>query len=227
MKLSELAESSGASASTLKHWIRVGVLPAGRLRNKTTAVYDQSHLDRALLIRAMREEHGASLDEVRTLTTLIDTEGTTTVEVMNACQEFIWGIPNDVATDDAYEPFRERTYELMRRRGWRGYPGAAERGMTHALAVASEVGLDYDVERLMEYADAVEPLATKHVAALGPGSADVIARRMLAVVTARARQLLAISNLAHAAVSVRGAIERGDLPPQAAMPPAPEATKAS
>ena len=220
MKLSELAESSGASASTLKHWIRVGVLPAGRLKNKTTAVYEQSHLDRALLIRTMREDHGASLDEVRTITELIDDAATPTIEVMNACQAFIWGIPADVATDPSYEPFRQRTHELMRRRGWRGYPGAAERGLAHALAVASEVGLDYDVDVLMDYADAVEPLASNHIAALGPGSADVIARRMLAVVTARARQLLAISNLAHAAASVRAAIDRGDLPPQAAMPPA-------
>lgn len=218
MKLSELAETSGASASTLKHWIRVGILPAGRLRNQTTAIYDQPHLDRALLIRTMREDHGASIDEVRAITSLID-EGAAVVEVMNACQAFIWGTPADVATDPAYEPYRQRTHELMRRRGWRGYPGAAERGMAHALAVASEVGLDYDVDVLMEYADAVEPLANRHVAALGPGSADVIARRMLLVVTARARQLLAISNLAHAAASLRAATERGDLPAGVAMPP--------
>ncbi len=219
MKLSELAESSGASASTLKHWIRVGVLPAGTLRNKTTAVYDQQHLDRALLIRAMREKHGASLDDVRTITTVIDSNAPV-VEVMNACQAFIWGTPTDVDTDPLYTRYRARAHELMRRRGWQGYQGAAERGMAHALAQAAEVGLDYDVDRLMEYADAVEPLAARHVAALGPGSPDVIAARMLAVVTARARQLLAVSNLAHAAVSLRAAIERGDVPPGIAMPPA-------
>ena len=39
MKLSRLAELSGVSTTTLKHWIRVGIMPAGRLRNVTTAVY--------------------------------------------------------------------------------------------------------------------------------------------------------------------------------------------
>lgn len=219
MKLSELAESSGASASTLKHWIRVGVLPAGKLRNQTTAVYEQQHLDRALLVRAMREDHGASIEEIRRITSLID-GGAPTVEVMNACQAFIWGTPDDVTTDPAYEPYRRRTHELMRRREWRGYPGAAERGMAHALAMAAEAGMDYDVDTLMAYADAIEPLAARHVAALGPGSADVIARRMLVVVNARAKQLLAISNLAHAAASLRAAVERGDVPPGIAMPPA-------
>lgn len=228
MKLSELAAHSGASKTTLKHWIRIGIMPAGRLKNRTTAVYEKRHVDRARLILVMRDVFGASTTTIRTLTDLIDTEGISPLEVMNACQALAHGTPADLATDPAYADYRERSHELMRRRDWRGYPGAAERGLAHALSQAAQVGLDYDVETLMEYADALEPFATRNVAELGPdGSPDEVARRMLLAVNARARQLVAVSSLAHAAASVRLAIERGHAPSDMAMPPAAGAAGAA
>lgn len=221
MKLSALAARSGVSTTTLKHWIRVGMMPAGSLKNRTTAAYDQRHVDRAKLILVLRDMYGASTTAILSLTSLIDAPGVTTLDVMNACQEFALGVPEDIAGDPAYAEFRERTHELMRRRDWRGYPGAAERGLTFALAQASEVGLDYAVDTLMRYADALEPLADGNVAALRPdGSPDEVARRMLLAVNARARQLVAVSSLAHAAASVRSAIERGAAPADIAKPPA-------
>lgn len=220
MKLSELATHSETSTTTLKHWIRVGILPPGQLKNATTAVYEQRHVERARLIVVLRDVYGASTTAIRALTDLIDA-GASTLDVMNACQTFVLGAPEDLASDPAYAEYRERTYELMRQRDWRGYPGAAERGLAHALAQAAEVGLDYDVETLMEYADALEPFAQRNVAVLGPtGSPDEVARRMLLAVNARARQLVAVSSLAHAAASVRSAIARGAAPPDLAAPPA-------
>ncbi|MFD5213813.1 MerR family transcriptional regulator [Microbacterium sp. NPDC058345] len=221
MKLSELAAQSGVRTSTLKHWIRVGILPPGELRNKTTAVYEQHHVDRAQLILLMRDDFRASVADIRALTSLIDDKDADTLEVMNACQAFALGTPADIADAPELAPFRERTHELMRRRDWRGYPGAAEQGLAHALWQAAAVGLDYDVDELMEYADALEPLAGRNVAALGPtGSRDQIARRMLLAVHARARQLQAVSSLAHAAASIRAAIEREHAPADIARPPA-------
>ena len=219
MKLNELAAESGVSTTTLKHWIRVGILPAGRLRNRTTAVYEQSHVDRARLIVVLRDSYNASTEAIRSLTDVIDSD-VPTLEVMNACQAFALGISEDAASDPDHDVFRERTHELMRRRDWRGYPGAAEQGLALALAEASAVGLDYDVDELMDYADALEPLAGRNIAALQPdGSRDEVARRMLLAVHARARQLVAVSSLAHAAASIRSAIDRGVAPADLAKPP--------
>ncbi|HTN56274.1 MAG TPA: MerR family transcriptional regulator [Microbacterium sp.] len=221
VKLSELAKRSGISTTTLKHWMRVGILPAGRLRNRTTAVYEERHVDRVRLILTLREVHRASIAEIRSLTVVIDAEDSSILEVMNACQAFVLRVPDVVADDPDLAEYRERTFQLMRQRDWRGYPGAAERGLAYALAHAADVGLDYDIDELMEYADALEPLAGRNVAALGPmGSPDEVARRMLLAVDARARQLVAVSSLAHAAASIRSAIERGDAPADIAMPPA-------
>ncbi|SJN45252.1 Regulatory protein, MerR [Microbacterium esteraromaticum] len=220
MKLSRLADESGVRTTTLKHWIRVGILPPGTLRNRTTASYTQRHVERARLIVVLRDSYDASTTAIKKLTALIDSAGVTTLEVMNACQAFALGTPEDIASDPEYAEYRERTYELMRRRDWRGYPGAAEQGLAHALWQAASVGLDCDLDELMAYADALEPLAGRNILALGPtGSPDEIARRMLLAVSARARQLVAVSSLAHAAASVRAAIERGDAPADLAMPP--------
>ncbi|MDQ0614289.1 DNA-binding transcriptional MerR regulator [Microbacterium sp. W4I4] len=220
MKLRQLAGESGVSTTTLKHWIRVGIMPSGRLRNRTTADYEQRHLDRARLILVLRDVYRASVAEIRSLTDVIDAEDVSVLEVMNACQAFALEVPSEPDGADVAE-YQERAFELMRRRDWRGYPGAAVHGLVAALAQAAEVGLDYEVDELMEYADALEPLAGRNVAALGPmGSPDEVARRMLLAVNARARQLVAVSSLAHAAVSIRAAIERGDAPPDLAMPPA-------
>lgn len=219
MKLNELALHSGVSTTTLKHWIRVGILPSGRLRNRTTAVYEQRHVDRARLILVLRDSYNASTGAIRSLTDLIDSD-VSMLDVMNACQSFALGTVDGAASEPGYEAYRERTHELMRRRDWRGYPGAAEEGLAHALAQAAAVGLDYDVDELMEYADALEPLAGRNVAALQPdGSRDEVARRMLLAVNARARQLVAVSSLAHAAASIRSAIDRGVAPADLAMPP--------
>jgi DNA-binding transcriptional MerR regulator len=221
VKLRQLVERSGVGSTTLKHWIRVGILPAGQLRNPTTAIYEQRHLDRVRLILVLRDVYRASIAEIRSLTDVIDDEGVSTLDVMNACQAFSLGVPDSVATDPDLAEHRERTFELMRRRDWRGYPGAAERGLTFALSQAAAVGLDYDVDELMDYADALEDLAVRNVGALGPtGSPDEVARRMLLAINARARQLVAFNSLAHAAASIRLAIERGDAPADLAMPPA-------
>lgn len=220
MKLSLLAQRSGVASTTLKHWIRVGIMPPGALRNPTTAEYEQRHIDRAQLIIVLRDGYGASIRTIRSLTDLIDAPGATTLEVLNACQALALGVPADVE-DPKYALFRARAHELMRRRDWRGYPGAAERALAFALAQASEVGLDYDVDVLMQYADALEPLADGNVAALHPdASPDVVATRMLLAVRARAQQLAAISSLAHAAAAIRFAIDRGAAPADIAMPPA-------
>jgi len=220
MKLSALAERTGVGTTTLKHWIRVRILPAGVLKNATTAEYSTRHVNRVQLILVMRDMYGASTAAIRALTDLIDSGEVSVLHVMNACQDFAVGVPRDLASDPAYDEYRERTHELMRQRDWRGYPGSAERGLTVALAQAAKVGLDYDVETLMQYADALEPLAQQHVQELGPdGTPDVVATRMLLAINARARQLVAVSSLAYAATSVRLAIEHGVAPADVAKPP--------
>lgn len=65
MKISELSRLAGVPVSTIKFYIREGLLPSGELSQRNQAMYGQAHLERLDLIRALREVAGLSLDTVR------------------------------------------------------------------------------------------------------------------------------------------------------------------
>ena len=46
MRMSELSRLSGVSVTTIKYYLREGLLPAGRQLSATQAEYDGSHLRR-------------------------------------------------------------------------------------------------------------------------------------------------------------------------------------
>ena len=75
LKMSELADASGVSAATIKHYLREGLLPPGEAVGATKAQYDESHVRRLRLVRALTEVAGMRLDDVRRVLDAIDDEG--------------------------------------------------------------------------------------------------------------------------------------------------------
>jgi len=65
MWMSELAERAGIAVPTVKYYLREGLLPPGELVGATRARYDESHVQRLRLIRALVSVAGLSLDQVR------------------------------------------------------------------------------------------------------------------------------------------------------------------
>lgn len=61
MRIRELSERTGMSVATIKYYIREGLLPPGDRISRTQADYDQSHVARLELIRALREGAGLSI----------------------------------------------------------------------------------------------------------------------------------------------------------------------
>jgi DNA-binding transcriptional MerR regulator len=58
MKIAELCERSGVPLPTIKFYIREGLLPAGRRTAKNQADYSEEHLERLMLVRALRDDAG-------------------------------------------------------------------------------------------------------------------------------------------------------------------------
>jgi DNA-binding transcriptional MerR regulator len=65
MRISELSRHSGVPTTTIKFYIREGLLPAGTRSHRNQATYDEDHLRRLDLIRPLREVAGLSLATVR------------------------------------------------------------------------------------------------------------------------------------------------------------------
>jgi DNA-binding transcriptional MerR regulator len=64
MRLAELSRRSGVARSTIKFYLREGLLPPGVSQGRNQALYDERHLERLRLIRALREVAGLSLEVV-------------------------------------------------------------------------------------------------------------------------------------------------------------------
>src|SRR5262245_12258776 len=64
MRLAELSRRSGVPVSTIKFYIREGVLPSGEPQARNQASYGPRHIERLALIRALREVVGLPLEVV-------------------------------------------------------------------------------------------------------------------------------------------------------------------
>jgi DNA-binding transcriptional MerR regulator len=72
MRLAELSQRADVPRSTIKFYIREGLLAAGAVHAKNQASYGRQHLERLELIRALREVAGLPLEAVARVTAQID-----------------------------------------------------------------------------------------------------------------------------------------------------------
>lgn len=205
MKLGELARETGASTASIKYWIREGILPPGRLRNQTTAVYDQHHVERIALIQVLRTEFDASLDRIRVLTALIDDPEASLLDVMEACQVLAAGMAVARERDETQAALIAELHERM---GWLRFDSVASSALARALADSARVGYPYDIDDLLHYAAALEPIATADIGSIQPeGTPDAVARNVLVASAAQHRVLVAMNQLAHTAAAIRTATQ--------------------
>jgi DNA-binding transcriptional MerR regulator len=65
LKMSELAEASGVSAGTIKHYLREGLLPDPVKTSRNMAYYPPAFVDRIRLIKQLQEERFMPLAAIR------------------------------------------------------------------------------------------------------------------------------------------------------------------
>lgn len=72
MRISELASKTGVTLPSLKYYLRVGVLMPGDATGRTRAEYDERHVERVRLIRALIESGGLGIAGVRAVVGAIE-----------------------------------------------------------------------------------------------------------------------------------------------------------
>jgi DNA-binding transcriptional MerR regulator len=72
MRLAELVRRSGVPRTTIKFYLRSGLLPAGEPKGRNQARYGPRHLERLELIRALREVAGLPLDVITRVAKQLD-----------------------------------------------------------------------------------------------------------------------------------------------------------
>ena len=72
MRIAELSQRAGVPRSTIKFYIREGLLAPGAVHARNQASYGSPHLERLALIRALREVAGLPLDAVARVSAQLD-----------------------------------------------------------------------------------------------------------------------------------------------------------
>ena len=131
MRISELSSRTGVTVATIKYYLREGLLPEGVRSSPTQATYDESHVERLRVIRALIES-GVSVAESRKVLAALDNPPASAHDLLGAAHAAV--VPPVEGDVDVAEAER-----LAERIGW-------QRGMCdeHVLAGVARAleGLD-------------------------------------------------------------------------------------
>src|SRR4051812_6917252 len=84
MRISELSRESGVPVATIKYYLREGLLPAGIATSATSASYDERHVDRLNLIRALVDVGRVPIARVREVVTALEQPPTSWHDLLGA-----------------------------------------------------------------------------------------------------------------------------------------------
>jgi DNA-binding transcriptional MerR regulator len=200
MRLAELSARSGLSTPTIKFYLRAGVLHAGVTESTTWASYDESHLRRLTLVRALTDVGGLSIDAVRRVIAAVDDETVPLHEALGAAQ---WQLSPVIEAESSAESMT-RVDALLARHDWTLDPESPHR---QALAAALDVleTLDFPAtdEVLDSYVAALEAVARLEVERIASEERSLAAEHAVIGTLLYEPVLLTLRRIAHEVMSSR------------------------
>ncbi|MEU6356058.1 MerR family transcriptional regulator [Streptomyces sp. NPDC047072] len=164
MRLAELSERSGVSTATIKYYLREGLLAPGRQVNATTAEYDEEHLRRLRLVRAMIQVGGVPVAKVREVLEHVDDDSLGRTIRLGAALWALPQAPEPDAEDRHVQAAHREVGALLDRLGWENAKqlttvSPAYRSLVVAVAAFRRLGYDWGAEQLVPYAELMQRTA--------------------------------------------------------------------
>jgi DNA-binding transcriptional MerR regulator len=167
MRVAELSRLSGVPVPTIKFYLREGLLPAGELTSRNQARYDDRHLRRLRLIRAMTDLAQVPLAGVREVLEALDSDTMSMHDRIGHVHRAITPSRRLTADDSARTAAATQVGELVARHGWSVEPDApAIATLVDTVAMMRSLGQEHLLGHLDAYAEVAEHLATLEVAAV-------------------------------------------------------------
>ncbi|MES5817282.1 MerR family transcriptional regulator [Streptomyces sp. RG80] len=157
MRLAELSERSGVSTATIKYYLREGLLAPGRQINTTTAEYDEEHLRRLRLIRAMIQVGRVPVATVREVLAHVDDDSLPRALRLGSSVWALPQVPEPDADDEFVQGAKVAMEELLSTLGWSNAQSLAPlspsfRSLVVAAAALRRLGYEWSLESLVPYA---------------------------------------------------------------------------
>jgi DNA-binding transcriptional MerR regulator len=160
MRIAELSKRSGVSVPTIKYYVRERLLAPGARTSRNQAQYDESHLHRLKLIRALVDVGGLSIAATHDVLASIDSPGKSLHERLGKAQHAVTPALDVDVDEESWETASAQVADFARRRAWQVKPEhPAWQWLTHVLAALDVLGQDEMVGLLDDYADAAERIA--------------------------------------------------------------------
>lgn len=163
MRMTELSERSGVPIPTIRYYIREGILPPGRLTSPNQATYDDTHVHRLTLIRAMVEVGEMPIAAVAKLFALLQSKDADEYVTLGLVQYAL----ADASAAETTAPEDEALTEvgdLLDRLGWQVREQHPSRAVLAAtMRSLRRLGHGDVVDLLERYAAAAHELAEAEV----------------------------------------------------------------
>ena len=158
MRLAELSERSGVSVATIKYYLRERLLRPGHQVNATTSEYDEEHLRRLRLVRAMIQVGRVPVATVREVLGHVDDDSLGRTIRLGAA---MWALPQVREPDEDDEYVRAAHQEVDRLLDLLGWENAkqlstispAYRSLVVSVAAFRRIGYGWGAELLAPYAE--------------------------------------------------------------------------
>ena len=197
MRISTLSEATGVSVATIKFYLREGLLFPGERTSATQARYDERHVARLRLVRALIDVAGLSVAATRQVVDSLDAP--TLHDALGYAQH---ALPPAVDPDEELDLQPAR--DVVAARGWTAYEeSTAFRQLAVALRGAAEVGLAISPERVAAYGRAAELVAQVDVDNVPTGSREEAVAYAVTGTVLYEPVLLAMRRLAQQSASAR------------------------
>lgn len=168
MRISNLSQQAGLPVGTVKFYLRTGLLHAGRSTSATQALYDDSHLRRLRLVRALLEVGRLPLAEIQRILDVVDATELEPGDRVEAVRASLARQPGGTQPTDL-----GAARALLDELGWTVAEDSPHLpALARALSAMDTVGLSTRPERLRSHAEAAHHAATSDCATVDEASTD-------------------------------------------------------
>lgn len=161
MRIAELSRRAGVPVPTVKFYLREGLLPPGELSSPNQARYDERHLRRLRLVRALLDVGRMPIAAIRALLADLDRPDPDVHHALGSALQPSAANRQPLLPDtDATEAARREADDLIIRHGWQvGEHAPARQAAAEVIAAMRHLGVDDLIDKIDEYADAAETIA--------------------------------------------------------------------